>query len=350
MTLSSNASVMLPPSPRENVSVLPWKAPAPRGGPSTIAGSSLSPAPPPVPMTWLTTRSANGSARASATAPTRAAAHTTSRRMVPPPHGPGRVSSDAPRPRGYSHLTVLCLPLNSQLVSGPEKSAAPHCPAGASVNVAASGSAAGVVGNAPFLPVTLNFTRPGVLAVVFTETLVMPASPALLAYVHDVADLFAFQPTLVTGSTAPGGIATSATVPLPSVTTTRAPFATGSIAGLVGTVISPLSARPSSPAGVSSFFSWSFGFATTAPPVHPSSALQVPSPSVSRQIAAICDTATSRTSVSSRAVSWNSSVENEHPAARCVISPPGATAITVLPESSDPPVIRMLPSLSMACA
>src|SRR5262249_40438823 len=157
---------------------------------------------------------------------------------------------------------VLCLPLNSQLASGPDKSAAPHCPAGARVNVAASGSAAGDVANAPFLPVTLNFTRPGVLAVVFTETLVMPASPALLAYVHDVPDCSPSQPTLARGSTARGGIAASATVPLPSVTTTRAPFATGSSAGLVGTVISPLNARPSSPAGVSSFFSWSFGFVT----------------------------------------------------------------------------------------
>src|SRR5262245_58005255 len=303
MTLSSNASVMLPPSPRESVSVLPWNAPPPCGGPRTIAGSSLSPAPPPVPMTWVTTRSANGSALASATAPTTAAAHTTSPRMVPPAHGRGAPPRTRPGHEAHLHLTVLCLPLNSQLVSGPEKSAAPHCPAGASVNVAASGSAAGVVENAPFLPVTLNFTRPGVLAVVFTETLVIPASPALLAYVHDVADLFAFQPTFVAGSTAPGGIVTSATVPLPSVTTTRAPCVTGSIAGLVGRVISPLNARPSSPAGVSSFFSWSFGFPTTAPPMHGSSALQTPLPSVSRQIAAISDTATSRTSVSSRTVS-----------------------------------------------
>src|SRR5262249_36617885 len=90
MTLSSNASVIEPPSPSENVSVPPWNAPPPWGGRSTMAGSPLSPAPPPEPTTWSTTRSANGSAPASPTDPMTATAHSTRRFMVPPPPLPGR--------------------------------------------------------------------------------------------------------------------------------------------------------------------------------------------------------------------------------------------------------------------
>src|SRR5262249_13663399 len=90
MTLSSNASVIEPPSPSENVSVPPWNAPPPWGGPSTMAGSPLSPAPPPEPTTWSTTRSANGSAPASPTEPMTATAHSARRFMVPPPSLPGR--------------------------------------------------------------------------------------------------------------------------------------------------------------------------------------------------------------------------------------------------------------------
>src|SRR5262249_25050665 len=159
----------------------------------------------------------------------------------------------------HLQVTLLSFLSNAQAGLGPVKSTWPHCPAGSSVSVARSGSASGVVTNAPFLPTTLNVTSPGVLSVVFSDTLVIPSTPILLEYFQAVPDLFGFQPTFVTGSTRPGGMATLATVPLASATRMRAPFVTGSIAGLVGTVISPLKARPSSPVGVFSFFSWSFG-------------------------------------------------------------------------------------------
>src|SRR5262249_20660970 len=119
----------------------------------------------------------------------------------------------------YLQVTVLCFLLNAQTGLGPEKFTCPHCPAGSSARVARSASAAGVIVNAPCLPTTLKVTSPGCLSVVLMDTLVMPSRPALLEYFQDVPDLFAFQPILVTGSTRPGGILTSATVELASTTT-----------------------------------------------------------------------------------------------------------------------------------
>src|SRR5262249_48656206 len=135
-------------------------------------------------------------------------------------HRPSRGAPAGRAPLGdllacaYLQVTVPCYLLNAQTGLGPEKFTCPHCPAGSSVRVARSGSAASVIANAPCLPTTLKLTSPGCLSVVLMETLVMPSRPALLEYFQDVPDLFAFQPILVTGSTRPGGILTSATVEL----------------------------------------------------------------------------------------------------------------------------------------
>src|SRR5581483_8282557 len=115
----------------------------------------------------------------------------------------------------------------------------------------------------------------------------MPWTPAGLLYLKLEWPALVFQPTPVPGSKAPPGMVTSrmaARAESSGAMTMRTPLATASIAGGVGTFVRvPRKLRPSSPAGVSSFVSFSFGrLANTGTMlVQGSQASPRPSPSLS---------------------------------------------------------------------
>src|SRR5579884_1861559 len=118
----------------------------------------------------------------------------------------------------------------------------------------------------------------------------MPWTPAGLLYLKLEWPALVFQPTPVPGSKAPPGMVTSrmaAHAESSGAMTMRTPLATASIAGVVGTFVRvPRKLRPSSPAGVSSFVSFSFGrLANTGTMlVQGSQASPRPSPSLSWKV------------------------------------------------------------------
>src|SRR5579885_1229277 len=91
----------------------------------------------------------------------------------------------------------------------------------------------------------------------------MPWTPVGLLYLKLEGLALVFQPTPVPGSKAPPGMVTSriaARAESSGAITLRTPLATASIAGVVGTLVRvPRKLSPSSPGGVSSFVSFSFG-------------------------------------------------------------------------------------------
>src|SRR5262249_7551414 len=168
----------------------------------------------------------------------------------------------------------------------------PQWPAVSMSSVPDRGRSAGARVRLASLPVTENVTSPGVFGLVFTTTFVRPRAPrgVELLKVQLVSPLFAFQPVLVSLSSAPGGTVTSLVAPSAVLSRTRTPLVTGSSAGVIGagTVISPLRVSFSSPTGAPSFFTASFAFDTVV--MQGSSASQAPSRSVSRQMAVIAET------------------------------------------------------------
>src|SRR5881409_872199 len=82
----------------------------------------------------------------------------------------------------------------------------------------------------------------------------MPKGPFGFLYRQAVVTpCFVFQPTLVVASKPLGMIASSTRTWAASSSMTRTPFVVGSMGGVVGTVITPLNLRRSSPGGVLRF-------------------------------------------------------------------------------------------------
>src|SRR6185369_13072887 len=111
-----------------------------------------------------------------------------------------RAPAGRPPRHTYLQASVAPLPLNAHARSGPAKVARPPCPAAPSTNTPCSGSVVPVASYAPFLPVTLKTTSPGVPMFFLTLTFVMPTTPAGFRYVHAVPDPLTFHPVRVNAS------------------------------------------------------------------------------------------------------------------------------------------------------
>jgi len=86
-----------------------------------------------------------------------------------------------------------------------------------------------------------------------TRTFVIPDGPCGFRYRHAVPAGFVFQPTPVAGIEAPGNGRVEHVDASRVLEHDPHPFVAGSMGGVVGTVITPLNRRRSSPPGVSRF-------------------------------------------------------------------------------------------------
>src|SRR5579884_1760319 len=155
----------------------------------------------------------------------------------------------------------------------------------------------------------------------------MPWTPAGLLYLKLEWPALVFQPTPVPGSKAPPGMVTSrmaAHAESSGAMTMRTPLATASIAGVVGTFVRvPRKLRPSSPAGVSSFVSFSFGrLANTGTMlVQGSQASPRPSPSLS-----VCEALATAGQLSQPSPTPSPSVSWKVSGGQVLVVPAGRTA------------------------